>query len=290
MDLLKVLGLAKDFLSDYTVAFIAILQRPSAYFPPLESSSDSHLVLPNGEAYPHRGLRLNPKLLAFVILSIFIGHSIYSVTPRGTSALPIISSSAPSIVSTFVIIFLFWLFFSLAFFLACKALAGRGSLYETLSVSLQLFATLYVAGNFLALVWSLVTPAPGPGSGRTIFGWLLASPNLNLFIVPPWPVSAGTISSGVLASPNLNFFIVQFILMTLYSSLVARSLHGFGWPRQFAVSLVVSLPYIWPERWSLYPIGNSLYVASILAQYCIVPPVWRTSGLSIVSGDRVGHL
>lgn len=144
MDIEKLLTLLPQFFSDYFSAFIQTLQKPTMYFQPIRMHQPSLEIAGTFSSQRrHEPTFLNPKLFSFIVLSIFLGSVIQSVTPKADTALEL-----PTLI---IFVAIVWLVMSSVIFLFCKMFGGRGSYFDTISIGLQLIAVIYVIASLIAL-------------------------------------------------------------------------------------------------------------------------------------------
>lgn len=209
MDLEKTLAFATQYLSEYSDAFVATLTRPSARFAPLAASAETTVVVSPSREDERKATRLSPKLFTFVVISIFLGTTVNALIPNRLEG-PGFSESA-------VIIVLSWFAFSTMAHWLAKLLGGHGSYAQTLSVSLQLLAVIYVVSCFTALVAGGLTRLP---------------------VVQQFAVWAGPSAEFVVSQPVTVYFVAQCLLMVIYLPLALRWVHGFGWFRQLVLGVL----------------------------------------------------
>jgi hypothetical protein len=200
MDLEKSIKLTQDYASDYLVSFLATLQKPRLRFAPLVTQPDGRIItLPSGKQLA--GARLDPRLLSFVVVSIFLGYQFFSVS--------VVRVSGEKLITVAVIVIFYWLLFGCLVHVLCKLLGGTGNLLDTLSVSLQILATLYVVGGLASLIaYALMQ----------FFSWH---------------------AFGQLTGGRESFFaylLVHDMLFGIYLPLALARIHSFGWARQVAVA------------------------------------------------------
>lgn len=149
MDFENLVNFSTDYLSEYLWAFSETLRNPTLRFQPLLASKDNKLTttIPS-EPRVNSGPYLNPKLLIFVLISIFIGSTINGLVPG--------RKVGPDIETTIVSIFGIWFIYGSFIHLACKLLQGKGNYIQTMSVCLQIFAVLHVVSSFAALIFASI--------------------------------------------------------------------------------------------------------------------------------------
>jgi hypothetical protein len=199
MDFDKFYRLVIDYLSDYFAAFVAILQNPACRFRPVleatQAARTGELSIPC--AAPARGVRLDPRLFSFVLLSVFIGSTINALVPG--------APARNDFAATAVIILVTWFFYSCLVYALAHLLKGPGTFWETISVSLQIFAVLYVVSSFSAFVWSALARTPQVRSAL-----------LSLHLGP---------LSALIEQPALAYFLIQFLLLAIYLPRSVKHLH-----------------------------------------------------------------
>lgn len=209
MDLEKAMKLANDYLSGYVAVFLATLVTPSTRFVPVDVQDDSKLHIPKADQLDSfQGTALNPKLLVFVALSLTVGTLV-------TSAFPGKQEPTPDLVTTVVLAAVWWLISSMVTHFACLALRGKGSLTDTVSVTLQLNSVIFVLSAFLSFTVAAAYRSMAIPSGS--------------FVV------------DVLSDPGLLYQIVSGLLLLIYLPAGLRLVHGFGWGRTIALGAFLSL-------------------------------------------------
>ena len=197
MDFEKLINFSAVYLSDYIWAFIETLRKPSIRFQPqpIPEHLQQPVLVGAGSSTQQRREILSPRLLSFVFVSLFIGFTISNLIPgRPTS---------PDLGTTAIIVFSFWLFHSVVTHWFCRLAGSTGTLIQSLSISLQLFAVLYVVSNFLTLIIGTVASVP-------FIGKSLSSPGPEPFV----------------NNPIFFYFPIQFILMLIYLPLAVKNVHG----------------------------------------------------------------
>jgi len=208
MDPDKILKLAAEYFVGWSRIILLTLRNPVARFQltPL-SADDSSTTLVNNREQP--SVWLSPKLFAYAVLSIILGISMNSLLPKRVSV--------PDLLKDVVIVFLFWIVYSSFIFVICRLFRGRASYLDTLSVSIQVLATTYVATSFLSLVAAAVIsvgPAAEFAKRIPLAGEMLVD------------------------EPPLLFFLFGTILLAIYTPLSMKAIHRFGWFRAVLLSLV----------------------------------------------------
>ncbi len=223
-------GKAYTFLSEHISDFIAIsvetFMRPVGRFElvqrPQSTSVPSRIIV---HAKTEHELWLNPRLIAFAVLSIILGTMINGIIPERRPEL--------GIVTTVIIILLAWLFQGSATHILCKVMRGRGTYPETLSVSLQVASVLYVASNFLALVVSAAVTIPTVEA--TVEGFF-------------------SIGALIAKQPIYSFFLCHAILSTVYVPMAMKAVHRFGMIRTAILVAISGL-----ASWLTVDFGTAVY-------------------------------
>ena len=145
MSAIEVLEKAPTYLSEYLTVAVATLRYPGVRF----ASPPDVVRVEHSTRAIQLGPSLSPKLLTFVLLSAVLGTTLnHFLLPRG--------SDRPEFQVAAVFVVLYFVFSSVVAYVLCRLLGGNGSFVDTMSVSLQLLATLYVASSVLAIVISAV--------------------------------------------------------------------------------------------------------------------------------------
>lgn len=211
----KLINLSTEYLSEYLSDFYAILQNPTLRFQPLLKSKDyqSAIVIPSRPKEEGSESWLNPKLLSFAIISIFIGSTINALIPN--------RKLSPDIETTIVTVGAIWFFLGSITHLFCRLLKGKGTFVQTLSVSLQLFAVLHVVSSFAALI------------GGSILG--------DYQLILSKDAFSGLPAEVLVVHPEDMYFLVQFVLIAVYLPLAVKYIHGFGWLRQVIIGMLLAI-------------------------------------------------
>lgn len=211
----KVLKLLTENLGDWSRITLLTLIRPISRFE-LVLVGDTTGVSEIVGVRTEKQLWLNPRLLIFSVLSIILGLSLNALIPNRTHA--------PDLLSSVLIVFLYWVVCGSLLYLVCRLIGGKGGYLETLSVTLQVLATLYVVSSFFALLLSSLTS------------------------IPVLEREFGTESAlvGVLDSaPVVVFFVVDTILIAIYVPLALKTVHKFGWGRTSLVLILLLIGGPW---------------------------------------------
>ena len=214
MDFEKLLKFGTDYLSDYFWVFITTVRSPTLRFQPLLTSPDgqSAIAFPSRPRVTVAGPRLNPKLLSFVLISIFVGSTINALIPG--------RKVGPDFGTTGVIVVASWFFYSCLTHWVCLLLRGRGTFVQTLSVSLQLLAVLYVVSSFAAFIWGTSVTVPQLGTSLASLGW---------------------VAELLVSDPVSMYFLVHFGLLAVYLPIAVKHVHGFGWLRQVILGMLAAV-------------------------------------------------
>jgi hypothetical protein len=129
-----------------------------------------------GEQPQKTGIKLNPKLISFVVLSIFIGSILQGITPNHP---PI--EEMPTLAITITVI---WLFLSSCFFFTFRFFGGKGGFGDTISISLQLLASIYVIASLITLIITALFLANDGNFGISYLVYLTAQILLLIIYLP----------------------------------------------------------------------------------------------------------
>ncbi|HEX7316610.1 MAG TPA: hypothetical protein VF297_22100 [Pyrinomonadaceae bacterium] len=198
MDVEKLLKLSIDHLSDYFGVLFSTLRSPKVEFPPEMPPTEFTIVSP-GSGTQVRGARFNPKLLGFLLVSIFVG-SVFNTNVAGRGAAPEFAIMAVMVVG-------YWLLFSSLAHLICRAFGGREAFAQTLSLNLQVLAVIHVMSSFITFLWGVGITGSGLGKDAAYL--------------------QGPLGRTLIESPIYAYFIIQFVLVLIYLPLANRRLHKF---------------------------------------------------------------
>ena len=207
-----------EYFSEYFSNFIFTLRSPALRFQPVHSNVATSGVVLSTETKSSTGPQINPKLFIFMMISILIGATINSVIPGRTDA--------PDLLTTAVVTLSVWIAYSISVYLACIVLKGSGSFLETVSVSLQVLAVVYVFSNFITFVWSMIA--------EVIF-------------------TITSVQGFFIEQPIYIYYVVQFSLMAFYLPVALRHVQKFGVGRQM---LLIIIPLVWVF------VGLAIYLVS----------------------------
>lgn len=191
--------------SQYLRVTVNTLTHPGMHFAPLAVHEDGkEVTLPADAA----GSLLNPQLVGFAVLSMFLGLTMNSLITK-----------MPDRKDFFVIEvvgLLFWVLYAAIVHLICKIFRGTGSFLETVSVTIQIFATLYVVCSSVATTLSMI---------------VLVKP------VNHWLSSRGEIAEMIANYPVTFFFLIHTILLMIYLPRGLKPIHNFKLWQQIGVAL-----------------------------------------------------
>lgn len=204
----ELLALGRDYLSEYVATAVATLAKPNIAFSPVEASSATKVQ--HTASSPDDSVQLNPRLFSYVIVSLFFGYTLLRLIPS--------EEARPEFVSNAIAILVFWFMSAAIIHWCCRRLGGVGKFVDTTSISLQVFATLYVVASAITLALAAVAGAPAIQKlivEQFVFGLLFAD------------------------EPVLIYFVVQLILLSVYLPLALRGVHRLrAWHQVVLVGLV----------------------------------------------------
>jgi len=210
-----------QYLSEYWWFFTETLKHPTLRFSLLKPSSKGTpeiALLSSSQENKH--LRLDPKLLGFMAISIFIGATINELIPgRVIHDL--------SFTTIFIATAAVWFCYSFVLHLFCKLFKGQGVFEETLGVSLQLFSVIYVISSLCAFIGGLILTA-------------ISNRSITTFAAPS---SSGLINYTGFPAIYL-FFYVEFILLIFYLPIAVKYVHHFGLVRQVTIGIISSVAFV----------------------------------------------
>lgn len=215
MNIEKLLEWGSEYFSDYFSVFISTLLKPTTRFKPvIERSEERDLVLPRRIVNSYLGPNLNPRLFGFMVISILIGATLNSIIPGRPPAADLLTTS--------VITIAVWVGYSISIFLLCKIIGGKGTFLETMSVSLQLLAVVYVVSNFIIFIWGSVARI-------SFVHHLLKDSYVGL----------------VVEQPVFLYYPVQFILVLFYLPIALKHMHRFGIARLLVIGIIPTVWILW---------------------------------------------
>lgn len=222
----KVLKFFTENIGDWSRVTLLTLLRPISRFELVPITEDSKHSAIRG-VQTDRQLWLHPKLLVFSVVSIMLGLTMNALLPG--------RASGPDLLASTLIIFLFWVVCASFLHLLCRLLKGKGQYLETLSVTLQVSATLYVISSFLALLLAALTAIPEVKSKIDVEPFL---------------------GEDIGDFPVYLFFATSTIFTAIYVPLALKSVHRFGWFRASLISLILVMSVVVPI--SIYKIFGLL--------------------------------
>jgi len=197
MDIEKLLKLATEYFSDYFLVLISTLRSPTLRFQPLHEFKDSpNLVIPKNLSSFYVGPKINPKLFGFMIISIFIGTILNSVVFG--------QLLSDIFVRNTIIIIMVWFLYSLVIFGVCKILRGQGSFLDSISISLQLLAVIYVISNLALFLWGM------------------------FFLPIIYPTVENQFLHMFIYNPVIFYYGIQFLLVLIYLPIALKGIHNFN--------------------------------------------------------------
>ena len=210
MNIESTVRFAHEHVAEYIDVLISTLVMPSTRFAPVEAGRDVTLLMGSRTLGP----RLNPKLLIFVSISVVVGVTLNALLP-GRERVPILAAE-------FVLAVVAWLFYGTFVHLLCRVLGGRGRYVDTMSVVLQVLATIYVVTAFLSLLAApaLISTIAGHSSGG---------------------VSREFFQTAI--TIVLHFFI-STVLVAIYVPLAIRHVHGLDALRT-VLAAAPAMAFVW---------------------------------------------
>jgi hypothetical protein len=215
MEMEKLLKIGIDSISDYVGTFLLTIKKATCELEPIESREEHVILTPDSDLKGVQ-VRVNPRLIRFLLISIFIGSVLNTNVPG--------RSTAPVFVTTLIIVTGCWLCFGSIVHGICKVFGGRGSLIQTISANLQILGVIYVLSSFVAFLWGVV-----------VGEFQLEQTSL---------YSESSIAQSFIRWPINSYFVAQFILVLIYVPLVNWRVHKFGFstlPGKFTLLGATSL-------------------------------------------------
>jgi uncharacterized protein YhhL (DUF1145 family) len=195
--------------SQYFSVIVDTLTRPSLHFAPIAVTASGQET---GVPMTRVGTQLNPQLVGFAVLSMFLGLTMNSLITK--------QPSGQKLFVIEIVGLLFWVLYAALVHLFCRLARGRGSFSETVSVTIQIFATLYVVCSVVATTLAMI---------------LMLHP-INLFVS-----RLGVLGEMVAYNPVVLFFVIHTILLVIYLPRGLKLVHGFNVLQQIAVALPTGL-------------------------------------------------
>jgi len=216
MDIEKMVAFFPHYLSEYLSILFLTLQKPTLRFTPSElPKREKDIIYVVGEHPDKTGIKLNPKLISFVILSIFIGSILQGVTPNHPPL-----KETPTLVITVIAI---WLLISTAFFIMFRFFGGKGGFSDTISISLQLLSSIYVIASLVTLIATALFFANDRNFGNSFLVYLATQVVLLVIYLPlalkelhfpSTKVKIGFILAIVLSVTFFLFLVINIIAAT----------------------------------------------------------------------------
>lgn len=198
MEVEKLFKISAEYFSDYLRVLLTTIRSPKIEFQPIELQIENSIVTQCPDSRVTKA-RLNPKLIIFLLTSIFIGSTLNANVPG--------RNPAPELVVAMVIVIACWFLFSVLIYVICKVFAGRGTFIHTLSMNLQVLAVIYVLSGFSAFLWGVVITGLHP---ETVGIYL-----------------RGGIAETLIKKPINMYFVVQCMLILIYLPWANKRVHGF---------------------------------------------------------------
>jgi hypothetical protein len=124
MDVEKLLQLGTEYLSDYLRVLLATIHSPKLEFQPVRVRVENSVVT-QGAGAENVKLRMDSKLVVFLLMSIFIGSILNANVPG--------RNPGPELVVTTVIVVAYWILLGSLVHVICKLFIGREPFIRTLS-------------------------------------------------------------------------------------------------------------------------------------------------------------
>ena len=149
MNFEKILTFANQNLAEYYRVFYSTLTKTTLEFPPVvrkRTNSEKKFGITTKKAESES--QLEPKLLVFAVISVFVGTTVSALIPS--------VKTSPDITAliTIIVIIGYWFLSGTILHWFCRVLRGRGSYLNTLSISIQVFSVLYVLSSFITVLVS----------------------------------------------------------------------------------------------------------------------------------------
>jgi Yip1-like protein len=206
MDIDKWMQFAIANFSQYFSVTVETLTRPGLRFAPVAVPAGGEEA---GIATGKTGSQLNPQLVGFAVLSMFLGLTMNSLITK--------QPSGKELVAIEIVGLLFWFLYAAVVHFFCKLVKGRGTFLETVSVTVQVFATLYVLCSVLATTLAMI---------------ILIKP-VKAYVAG----LGGGLGQMVTDNPVTLFFLIHTILLLIYLPRALKPVHGFNLLQQIAVAI-----------------------------------------------------
>ena len=235
MDIENTLKFAATYLSEYVETFVATLISPTLRFG--NQSTDDNI---DHQDAKKQGIKLSPSLLVYIMISLLAGILIGSLIPGWPSNNPV--ASIP-------LILVLWIGFASFTHVLCNFLRGKGKYIDTLSITLQLIATLFVVENAIALILYCVIQIDYFNL-EFLNSLFHASPPHRMWFherIGMKPIEAIHVSLSAL-------------MLGVYMPIVVRKVHRFGWIR----AAIVTLPATMTSMLIVFIMIRSIYVGPLV--------------------------
>jgi len=173
---------------------------------------------------------LEPKLLVFAVISVFVGTTVNALIP-GVKTSPDITT-----LMFIIVIIGYWFLSGTILHWFCKLLRGRGFYLYTLSISIQFFFSSLCFRQFHS------------GSSFNFF--------LSIEEIYTWGQKLGKFMESIIAYSPSSYFIIQGILPAIYVPIAIRNVHRFGWFRLLLVMVFTTFHI--PVSIMFYTVHNFL--------------------------------
>jgi uncharacterized protein YhhL (DUF1145 family) len=256
-------ALQKFAVANFALYFsvtVDTLTSPGLHFAPVAvQTSGQETGLPASRV----GSQLNPQLVGFAVLSMFLGLTLNSVINKRLEGEHLFVIE--------VVGLLFWGLYAALVHLLCKLARGHGSFLDTVSVTIQIFATLYIVCSLLATTLAMI---------------ILLKP------VKSFVAGLGSIGELVAENPVVLFFLFNTVLLMIYLPIGLKPVHGFNVLQQIAVGVPtglivlvhgIAMLALTGAIWSVDPSAGTSGVGGPVAlvmsdRVSIVAPIGRCAG------------
>jgi Yip1 domain len=201
-------GLQKFAVANFSQYFsvtIDTLTKPGLHFASVavDTSGQQTTV-----AKSRTGRQLDPQLVGFAVLSMFLGLTLNTFLSKRPDIKDML------IIETVGV--LLWFLYAAIVYLLCKIFRGKGKFLETVSVTIQIFATLYVVCSAVTVVMAM---------------FVMLKP------VKSFVMGLGTIGELVGENPLVLFFLVHTLLFMIYLPMGLKPVHRFNLLQQIMVGI-----------------------------------------------------
>jgi hypothetical protein len=211
-----------DGLSWYFHVLVQTLRNPKVAFAPTAVPAEGRLLTEESQQF-----RVDRRLFYFAIASVIFGTVLKTVPGS-------VPDNAGMIGAT-VVVLTCWLALSACAHAVARAIGGKANFVESVTITVQVFAAVYVVTNFLALVWFMIRGSWGvAGIGRI---------NSSLDFSPPFRSFLETARA---------YFLIQGILLAVYCPIAVHNTHRISWRRAIVVFGIIFVLGILFVNLSLY--------------------------------------